>query len=744
MNRLIALFVVVGVLWAQAALAATNLYVVDITPSGSAINQEFDWATNRNLNVFLKSYMGVVNRNGPKLMVLERDAKPTVDLPATDHLWRQTLESYYGPNGSVGYYYNFVDVTNVWDIFKTTHELRQYCGNLVVYDDQKCQTILNYVTGYINRSTVSATCLFGRWDSDDRTALITAAPYSFAIVADYTNSWTNNRDGALNADKNDNQPYISNRKWLNLMIPWSETYNEIKGLDYVISERMFSMYLDPDSNWTSNQVTQNAILDAFAPAATGRHDTLAYGWWLGLTSVHDNKEGESNHKLSEHGISFFGQGYNTSLYRWFHDANASYNNLQPRHSTLLYNHNVAKKYVMATFTQGDNMTWITHNNRAYWDTTSHNPSYPGVLIRNRYPFGIFSGTPLMDVSSMARYYYHSTQNTNQWLIAKPYGYTKPETLDAVNLLQGWMNVANVYMPKNGTADVFINTNDIVSASHPTLAKLTSGLNARSLFFLKDFGGAAEDDQPFKSNGKYVFTDPTRIRYDANGEFAKVYTFNAIRDNPRQFNWLFIDPEIKVWEYEELCDKIAAELPNHILMSPDQWLRLFLASRGDTLTATRDSYVKESNPTLAFGTDVKMRVRETTPNRCFAYVRFDIPEIAGPPNTVQLKVYNSSAKTIDKLMVDQVSHLDSLGQEWTESNLTWDTMPTVLTGSLGESLNIAPGTWSTVSLSGVQMSSNAPLCLRLRARGATDSVIDKYLASRETTTKPQLTYSYNLP
>jgi hypothetical protein len=103
----------------------------------------------------------------------------------------------------------------------------------------------------------------------------------------------------------------------------------------------------------------------------------------------------------------------------------------------------------------------------------------------------------------------------------------------------------------------------------------------------------------------------------------------------------------------------------------------------TFITNADSYVKDSAPTKNFGDRTPLWV-DFGPNT-EAYMRFTVSGLGGSVQSAVLRVYAESATGNGPAVY-------AVGNTWTESGITWNTKPAIISGLLDEVLAVSRDTW----------------------------------------------------
>jgi len=112
----------------------------------------------------------------------------------------------------------------------------------------------------------------------------------------------------------------------------------------------------------------------------------------------------------------------------------------------------------------------------------------------------------------------------------------------------------------------------------------------------------------------------------------------------------------------------------------------------TVTPAEDAYVKLSVPTTSFGTAQNLRVRQTSSDILYSYLKFNVTGVTGPVQSAKLRVYVSNAGP-DGGGVYAVSN-DFLGTStpWVQSTLNWNNAPQISGSPLSSVGAVTLNTW----------------------------------------------------
>jgi trimeric autotransporter adhesin len=149
--------------------------------------------------------------------------------------------------------------------------------------------------------------------------------------------------------------------------------------------------------------------------------------------------------------------------------------------------------------------------------------------------------------------------------------------------------------------------------------------------------------------------------------------------------------------------------------------------GGTLTFTpiADAYVVQDKPNNNYGTATTLRVRFTSSQTHYAYLRFDVSGLASSVSSAKLRLYVTDPSW-------DGGSVYSVSSSWTESGITWSNAPAITGSPLGSTGAVATGAWVEVDVTSA-VAGNGSVSFALRS-GASDSAL---YSSREGSNPPQL-------
>jgi len=145
----------------------------------------------------------------------------------------------------------------------------------------------------------------------------------------------------------------------------------------------------------------------------------------------------------------------------------------------------------------------------------------------------------------------------------------------------------------------------------------------------------------------------------------------------------------------------------------------------TVNASADSYVSADTPDTNYGTATSVTVRapSSTKAEAIAFVKFAVTGLTRAPSAVQLQLY-SYAQSATGVQVY------TAGSDWTESAVTWNTMPAPGTTLAANMANLVLNAYATADVSSV-VTGNGTYTFAI----TTTSTLSKQLASREVSADP---------
>ena len=505
----------------------TSIIAVDLSVSGGYPNLR--------LKQFMLSFQGIVNRGQPRLFV--------IDSPE-DYYWLGRLEQDYGISATI--------LASPWDVFDNA-ALTALCHQVIVYSDQD--------VGLAENAAVTMAGEYGtavaKIQDAHPTDLTDILAKGFTIHTDLRGTFSSNEQVNLWTFQNcrsATNPHV-------IAISAGALTGRNKGIDYMAQQNMMVWCLDAKPQFlTDYNTTQRDILASYSP-------TMAYGFWV--------TEGKDVAALSRYGHWEVGHGGNISVYSQLPPRTGE----AQRTTVALPPYEAGKKYVLFSFSQGDAcdfcQTWNLDNLQA------ESAAVPGARVCERYPFGLFQGTPTGDLQPNVVRGCYALKTDNQFFTGKPLGYNDPTVMDQYGFLDPWLAWSKPYLAKMGYPDCMINDSGTESdPSHAVMNKICAQVRPRSVLFKHQLHpAAAEDDPPEYIADVPVFGDPVFARDSAGGDpdFDVAATKQAVLTSAakRQFFWVFLDHTDTAGRLEQLLDSLAATNPEIVPLSTDRFVRLYI-------------------------------------------------------------------------------------------------------------------------------------------------------------------------
>ena len=153
----------------------------------------------------------------------------------------------------------------------------------------------------------------------------------------------------------------------------------------------------------------------------------------------------------------------------------------------------------------------------------------------------------------------------------------------------------------------------------------------------------------------------------------------------------------------------------------------LRGGSQTLTPVADAHVKSTSTTSNYGTLTSLRLRNggTSSDTYRSYLKFDVSGLSGAATSAKLRLFVTD-ESPDGGSVSKV------GNDWTETGITWANAPAPGATSLGGAGATANGTWAEIDVTSA-VTANGPVSFALTTASSNSS----YYTSREGANKPQL-------
>ena len=397
-------------------------------PASAKVQDHIYLNSNTDAELYLfSSLKGLVNRRQPRIFSYEGDAG---------------AEGAFTWLNSLGVSYS---ITTPWAALQ---KYRSEISGLIVYDPAQLHTV--------NLASTMAKDLNALIASPTLLNQLTAAPYSFPVLADlrgqfgsalavyqtlYDSCWSN-----------PNRP-IDRR----LLIGLSPEYHKAALREYAVALGAVVVWLDPKKDAESRLL--NRFLDLMPAGAN------YMGWWP--------EEEPGVTRLSLYGFTTIASDYCTNL--TFHSGTSRSIFLRPLPAKPALENKI---YVTFIISDGDNLQYVAHRMRRFWDDPN----------RGAAPIGWTVSPAMVDAMPAALSYYHRTATDNDNLISGPsgYGYTYPNNWVTQSLsseLADFVAKTEEYNVAAGlrvitiwntiTGGIASSVGDIFAANAPTLLGLTA-------------------------------------------------------------------------------------------------------------------------------------------------------------------------------------------------------------------------------------------------------------------------------
>ena len=152
----------------------------------------------------------------------------------------------------------------------------------------------------------------------------------------------------------------------------------------------------------------------------------------------------------------------------------------------------------------------------------------------------------------------------------------------------------------------------------------------------------------------------------------------------------------------------------------------------TVIVAEDAYVKSSTPTTSFGTAAALRVRLSTSEILYSYLKFNVTGVTGPVQTAKLRVYCSDAGPDGGGVYAVSNNFLGTSTPWVQSTLTWNNAPAISGSPLSSVAAVANNKWVEFDVTAA-VTSNGTFSFAIKNNNS-DAV---YYHSKEGTNDPQL-------
>jgi hypothetical protein len=344
-------------------------------PASAKVQDHIYLNSNTDAEMYLfSSLKGLINRRQPRIFSYEGDSG--AEGPFT---WLSSL----------GVSYN---TTTPWAVLE---KYKSEISGLIVYDPSQLHTVnLAVAMAKDLNALIASPTLLGR---------LTAAPYSYPVLADLRGKFTSSLQV---------YQFLYDSCWSNpakqvdkrLLIGLSPEYHKAALREYAVALGAVVVWLDPKVSAESNLL--NRFLEQMPPGAN------YMGWWP--------EEEPGVTRLSNYGFTTIASDYCTNL--TFHSGMPRTINIRPMPAKPALENKI---YVAFIISDGDNLQYVEHRMRRFWDDPN----------RGSVPIGWTVSPAMVDAMPAALSYFHQSSTDNDNLISGPsgYGYTYPNRWVAQSL-----------------------------------------------------------------------------------------------------------------------------------------------------------------------------------------------------------------------------------------------------------------------------------------------------------------------
>ncbi|MDR2682295.1 MAG: T9SS type A sorting domain-containing protein [Dysgonamonadaceae bacterium] len=369
------------------------------------------------------SLKGLINRTQPRIFSYEGD-----DYAEGPFTWLN----------SVGIAYR---QTTPWAVLQ---KYKSEISGLIVYDPAQLHTVsLATVMAKDSNALIAAPSLVDR---------LMTTPYNFPVLADLRGRFTSQVQV---------YQHIFDNYWDNtdkrLLIGLSPEHHKAALREYAVALGAAVVWLDPKVTAQSN------LLNKFLASMPAGANYM--GWWP--------EEEPGVTRLSNYGFTTIASDYCTNL--TFHSGLPRTINHHPVPAKPALENKI---YVAFIISDGDNLQYVEHRMRRFWDDTN----------RGSVPIGWTISPAMVDAMPGALNYFHQSSTDNDNLISGPsgYGYTYPNnwiTQSLNDALAGFAAKTEEYNVAAGlrvitvwntiTGGINTNVGGVFAANSPTLLGLTA-------------------------------------------------------------------------------------------------------------------------------------------------------------------------------------------------------------------------------------------------------------------------------
>ena len=308
------------------------------------------------------SLKGLVNQTQPRIFSYEGDAH--AEGPYT---WLNSLKINYRE-------------TTPWSVLT---KYKAEISGLIVYDDTQEHTV-NLATRLAKdyNALVASPALLAR---------LTAEPYNFPVLLDLRGQFAN----FLQVYQ-----YIFDNQWENtdkrVLIGLSPEHHKASLREYAVALGAAVVWLDPKKS------AESALLNRFLASMPAGANYM--GWWP--------EEEPGVTRLSSYGFTNIASDYCSNL--TFHSGMPRLIDPLPMPAKPVLENKI---YVAFIISDGDNLQYVEHRMRRFWDDSN----------RGSVPIGWTVSPAMVDAMPGALNYFHQSATDNDNLISGPsgYGYTYP-------------------------------------------------------------------------------------------------------------------------------------------------------------------------------------------------------------------------------------------------------------------------------------------------------------------------------
>lgn len=336
-------------------------------PAAASVQDHIYLNSNTDAEMYLfSSLKGLINRRQPRIFSYEGDA--FAEGPFT---WLSSL----------GVSYN---TTTPWAVLE---KYKSEISGVIAYDPAQLHTV--------NLACTMAKDLNALVASPTLLSRLTAPPYSYPVLADLRGRFSSSLQVyqfLYDSCWNNPDRRIDKR----LLIGLSPEHHKAALREYAVALGAVVVWLDPKISAESSLL--NRFLELMPPGAN------YMGWWP--------EEEPGVTRLSTYGFTTIASDYCTNL--TFHSGTPRTVSVRPMPAKPALENKI---YVAFIISDGDNLQYVEHRMRRFWDDPN----------RGAAPIGWTVSPAMVDAMPAALSYYHQSATDNDNLISGPsgYGYTYP-------------------------------------------------------------------------------------------------------------------------------------------------------------------------------------------------------------------------------------------------------------------------------------------------------------------------------